>query len=773
MSLGVSQHWRALPRHHVLRGLSTIPRGFPVRAVSQPCHSPIRPTRPCRFASLFRSSARFYATSNPEVMSSPQAQSDRTEPRETSASSEPATPQEPRDRVDTPPIPAAELMLRLGDVPVLENGRWQSVLIPPPAKNLVHRESHIDRVQVLKAIGSQAYLESHRLKPSRPSIADWQDVLALLVSNTPHYRPRIRTGQVKVVFPEQATYMVTTGLSQLQSLISKSGCYTERPDDPHDVLINGTVSAVRKAVDRILQIESRVTVIAISDGVENVVHRGAGPPSLKLWQEFKWGRTGKPAPALRAEHFPRPEQWTKETLESYVRELTSTTMSRSVERRLYTQEESHEGAVVEQLFRTLTSPSTKHAISLRAFKMALAHCTQAPTRYHTRAIRLFNMVDDFRVVKFDGQTFNLLLEAAVKASDLVMFKRTLEVMADRQVAPTLRTWILFLRITKSEESRRFILHAMHEKNQMVVPRAIPLIAAEMAKMDAHRALHYKQGLDEFLESQDKLYGPGWLTKYSANDILDVFSGHGEWDNVIPLLEMMCGSPTIAPTEGTMNILITHSARQGRIKRLIQVLKMLESRTQLVPGRLAYSLLFKLACWESKPQMLSVVWRYALLADAATPAILFRVGHLLQDGPRVNRLLKPYLKANKNKPDDLDPTLRKYVDSLLLGEAMPGGGNDAGESVGQQRQAILKSVREYYRQRRVRDGMEPERPLSRMLRSAVDLDRGILNSYVSGTRPLPMVPIEIPLRVRSKGVKVEGDEGVAVRKIPQKPLAGEV
>src|SRR5512140_3523989 len=98
MSLGVSQHWRALPRHHVLRGLSTIPRGFPVWAVSQPCHSLLRLTRPGRVARLSRASTRLYATSNPEVTSPPPAQRDSTALRETSPPLEPVEAQESRDR---------------------------------------------------------------------------------------------------------------------------------------------------------------------------------------------------------------------------------------------------------------------------------------------------------------------------------------------------------------------------------------------------------------------------------------------------------------------------------------------------------------------------------------------------------------------------------------------------------------------------------------------------------------------------------------------------
>lgn len=221
---------------------------------------------------------------------------------------------------------------------------------------------------------------------------------------------------------------------------------------------------------------------------------------------------------------------------------------------------SHVYTVVNLLLSLFHNEAVRHALSMSAFKMALAFMCKHGETYRPEVRSLFERAESVSV-PMDTETFNILLASQVKTQDLRNFGATLALMNRRGMKPDLTTWLLFMRLFESEEVKRHILRTMHASRHDLLdfPDALRSIAQEMVEYDAWRAVlqrkqqetereqiqnQGRQGVpksqltaqeqeqaasifvDEFIVHQSEKYGSGWLSRVAANRILEVFGSHG-------------------------------------------------------------------------------------------------------------------------------------------------------------------------------------------------------------------------------------------------------
>ncbi|CAK7266081.1 hypothetical protein SEPCBS57363_001915 [Sporothrix epigloea] len=230
---------------------------------------------------------------------------------------------------------------------------------------------------------------------------------------------------------------------------------------------------------------------------------------------------------------------------------------------------SHVYTVVNLLLSLFHNEAVRHALSMSAFKMALAFMCKHGETYRPEVRSLFERAESVRV-PMDTETFNILLASQVTTQDLRNFGATLALMNRRGMKPDLTTWLLFMRLFESEEVKRHILRTMHASRHdlLDLPDALRSIAQEMAEYDAQRAVIQRkqqemkqewihnlgyQGapesqltaqeqdnaasifVDEFMAQQTEKYGLGWLSRTAANRILEVFGSYGLFPECMAVL----------------------------------------------------------------------------------------------------------------------------------------------------------------------------------------------------------------------------------------------
>lgn len=570
-------------------------------------------------------------------------------------SAEYSAPEEPTDA-------PSSLMDRLAVVPVRRHGNWDPVIVKPITP-YPHKREHREGLQRYhRELTQQARMEAHR---ENGQAGDWRLVLQTLMKwGETYVKPK---DGVKIVIPRDSAELLLSehGENSVWSIRERTNCAmtlyqplesgadaaaTEEGEgdgdgegDPY-IMLNGQPRAVSAAIDDILEVTKRVTIVRIQGATREVIHAGQPPTDGSVTATLIFGhRTQVPNRPytlnMRADQIPLPSEWTTATFHRYIAALTLGRPYGSLASKLYRRGESHQDTVVQQLHLVFSDPDASAAMSLPAVKLALQYLERKGETYIGDARALFqHMVSSG--LRMDTEVNNLMLEAAVKAKNLAAFQARLNDMIRAGHKPNVRSWLLFLRLIQAEEVRRYILYAMHSKGYFTDPHVVNCVAVDMADHDIYRAIQLNQDLPTFFAGLRQAYGSKWeLRTRAANRYMDVLGRYSKFPEMQLLLEHMLTTEHGKPNTITLNTILTHCKHQHKIDAAVAFIRLFEHHRDCknLADRVTFHLLFEMARKTRKPHFLSAAWRYAHLVEMAESRLRLRGWKLLMPGPEVKYL----------------------------------------------------------------------------------------------------------------------------------------
>jgi hypothetical protein len=557
----------------------------------------------------------------------------------------------------------SSLMDRLASVPVRRHGTWDPVVVRPVTPYPHKREDREGQQRYHRELTQQARMEAYR---ENFQAGDWRTILQTLMKSSDTYtKPK---DGIKVVIPKQSADLLLSEREKnnVWNIRARTGCgmtlyqstglppesATERMseskgeyDDPF-IMLSGHPGAVSAAIDDILEVSKRVTIVKIQGATKTVLHAGAQPPPTDgsvTATPILGHRTPVPNRPhtlnVRADRIPRPSEWTTETFHHYIAVLTLARPHGGLARRLYRNGETHQRTVVRQLHLAFNDPDASAAVGLPALKLALQYLEGNGETFVKDARLLFQRVARSGL-RMDTEVNNLMLVAAAKAKNLVAFQARLNDMIRAGHRPNVRTWLLFLRIIEAEEVRRYILYAMQAKGYFSDQRVVSCVSVDMADHDIYRAIQLNHDLPTFLSSLHAVYGQPWrLRTRAANRYLDIFGRYSKFDEMQQLLYIMFASKNAKPNTISLNTVLTHCKHQNRVDLAVGFVRLFDERfaggcKDGVADKITFHLLLEMAHKTRKPHLFGAVWRYAHLLEMTSYRLWRRGMKLLLAGREI-------------------------------------------------------------------------------------------------------------------------------------------
>lgn len=669
MSLGINALWRARPQ----RRLGPLIPREPLLVLRPPY------IRPPVTSSLFSTCAR---------LSFPDTAKEEEDERQQVDATEPCEPR-PVRRVEVvgQGEEAKELRSWLSEAPKrerkktkepktdlddlkesLERSKSAKSVFVKPARTYPNKRESLKSLRAHQgSISTQVYFDrnvQNLLQEGisiHPDSTDWRHVLSLLASKTPEESVRWIEDGMKIEIPERklAAIMDNAGDERIGAIRRRTGASIKvsRADSPtafSTLLVSGTRAGINSATAEFRRIAGRITITRLwaplaPDEVETETFNDEDffvPPLTREeggpWQRFRVD--------YNAYTTPWPTHISFSSFERYVASLTDSVMHPHLNSLLYNPTRhavllDHERAVVRRLKRAFMNYEARPWISCSALKLALSFLCRKGDKYLPEARSIFVMMDRFGL-RMDADVFNMLLRAPAATRNLRKFRRTVLLMSKKGFSPNLDTWILFLRMFESVEVRSYILQAMNSKNLLGTPEAIQRVAEEMAPFDTEHAINQDKDLSTFMQEQSERYGPDWLTRDAANQVLDVLCRHGRFRDAFELLDLMHAHVESIPVEDkadrtahspdviSFNTIISHAKTQGKMPVAVNAIRKMKTTafaTQL--DRVTFGLLFEMA-WKSRLRFsLSIIWKYASLARLTTWRMRYRVAALINGEPK--------------------------------------------------------------------------------------------------------------------------------------------
>ncbi|KAL6904946.1 hypothetical protein GGI43DRAFT_421256 [Trichoderma evansii] len=234
------------------------------------------------------------------------------------------------------------------------------------------------------------------------------------------------------------------------------------------------------------------------------------------------------------EQTPKPEQWTIESLESYITTLVCGRLRPHLALRYYVKPEKDgkfvdtDGIRIRMIMDALTDPDAKTCITPSMLKMAMSFMAHKGG-HRADADRLLALAEEWGI-PLDTEVFNIMLEGYVTKRDVGFFHWLLRKMEQRYFHPNARTWLLFLELVEKETERRQIIVAMYDLGLFKDPATRRGIARIMAAHDAYVAFKSGKRLPVFMAEQKSRYGDDWFTTDAIKSILTEFFRFHERNN---------------------------------------------------------------------------------------------------------------------------------------------------------------------------------------------------------------------------------------------------
>ncbi|KAI1495073.1 hypothetical protein F5X96DRAFT_614523 [Biscogniauxia mediterranea] len=635
MSLGVKLLWRAQSCTRCVKGLSLIPRESHSRLfLHQPTTSP-----------------RWLSTSRGVSKPSPGAS--------LAQAAEATSLDEDAADLDTKlPSPLRRQILRQMIKTKPQLGPAQSALIerekqyPTKHKSLGSLRKHkkSEARQILHDRSRKAREAQNTALPSH----DWRATMDFMLRHTPKFGEAL---EFKVVIgkgaAEDAREVLLGPDMSLRHICRKHSCdirvedTSQHDDDVLVLSLSGPEVSLRKAMLELVRLVGKLTAVRSLDAAGETllsdVWEGPSPIRLPIklltQREADVGDTTtmtvsrdsvggllttvssrykKYRLEKRADHIPFPAEWTKVSFEEYIADLVYGQVPTHLVRKLYPTGPTHQETVVSLLLAAFGLEQARSAITVSALKLALGYIQSKELAFRPASRALFHQAELLHL-PLDTEVFNAFLVGASRVGDLDGFNSIIRTMVRKGVYPHSHSWLAFLDMIKVPKVKRYIINKMRARGLNRLPSVLTVMGRHMALIDLEHSLSDASAdfdAQLFVEEHDKKYGIEWLDTITLNKILDILGNHEKLEACQGLLESIHATGRTVPDTYTLNTMIHHSRK---IQRKIDIIRSMEARWPTVRlNDVTYHEMFQVAWKQRLPNMLRVIWRYALLVRATTP-----------------------------------------------------------------------------------------------------------------------------------------------------------
>ncbi|ETR98810.1 hypothetical protein M419DRAFT_88149 [Trichoderma reesei RUT C-30] len=381
-------------------------------------------------------------------------------------------------------------------------------------------------------------------------IPDWSETFNLLKRMMTRRSEPSSMAAMRIVLPK--SWALELGSKKIEFVDSTTGLLAKLRvssdhQDPCAIILRGKSSVLANAAEELVAACKDVEVYKLGEvaafgyevqrlwpGIEGAAEGGALIPDDKqdnIWvhQEYQTYWVDVPY-----EEAPRPEQWTMENLDGYIRMLVCGRLRPHLALRYYAKPEKDgtfvdtDGIRVQLIMAALTDAGAKPYITPSILKMAMSFMAQKGG-HRADADRLLTLAEEWGI-PLDTEAYNIMLEGYVTKRDVAFFHKLLLKMQQRYFQPNARTWLLFLELVEKEMERRQIIVAMYDLGLFNDPATRRGIARIMATHDAYVAFRSGKRLDAFMAEQKSRYGDDWFTTDAMNSILTEFFRFHERDH---------------------------------------------------------------------------------------------------------------------------------------------------------------------------------------------------------------------------------------------------
>jgi hypothetical protein len=531
-----------------------------------------------------------------------------------------------------------------------DTGPWHSTAVirrikaskghasPFRSTSVIRRILAIERRRVTRKVYNKQVRENYEEKKVSERMdgePNWREVLHGLERHTPNGAEYWHDNVLRIRVPSKAMgRLLYSEEDNIWAIKIRCGCQIEVSEVNEEsrgcrvILVSGPVHSITKAAVEILRAAPR----AVSDEEiwsQQVPAFSTRPkrqrPSLSdngsstlIVRSIRTDARHKLRAPIRADKVPRPVIWTPESFGLYVQNLTSIRMSTHLQKILYKPGEIHTDAVVDILQALFADPECRTAISAAAFNNALAYLVKHNAIHVVRDLYVRMEMQNLRM---DTETFNIMLRGTAKSRSIGNFHYILWLMLRRGYTPNADTWLAFMRAMENPQIKAHILKGMKDKELIHDPRIQKRVCESFIDMEISTSLDDHMTHEQFLAHMADRYGQDWLTKDSANRILDALGSRGLISRCWDFLELM-HTKDVKLSDVSILTVLHHCEKQDNPQGAIEIIRRVSSLIGYEPSQEAYHSLFNIA-WEARLHCVArVVWRYACL-NAATTYVMRR------------------------------------------------------------------------------------------------------------------------------------------------------
>lgn len=504
---------------------------------------------------------------------------------------------------------------------------------------------------------------------NKPAV-NWRLVLDFMIHHTPKHGDLL---DFKVGIGRGAAAQARANLSELDTNLwqiqKRNGCKIRIESGSHGnvplvLSLSGTHPSVQGSLLELIGVVGRVSAVRVLDRARQISlselwkgdHQHRSPIRLLGDEESAaedetvtlYGSTVEfaslahppmPKPyqlTTRADAIPEPAVWTQSSFEQYVSSLVLGRVPTHLHGALYSDGPSHQMTVVNLLTNIFRSEDTTAAISVSALNMALRFIHSCGPGFRPAARALFYQ-SQLQHLPIDAETFHVFLTSASRGSDLNSFYSTLKAMQRRGHYMRAETWTAFLAMIHDPQIKQQIMRKMRSRNLHRLQPVLEELGRQNAVLELERGIRKDMSVEEFIHTQNNLYDKSWLDTMTLNRMIDIIGSNGKLEACDELLQLAEHNKRARPDHYTLNTLMIHTPSVPK------KIALLSRWPHIEPDVVTYQQLFRTA-WKGRcPNMLGVVWRYAVFAGLTNPSMRNSLTKLARAGPTSSNK-QAFLKA---------------------------------------------------------------------------------------------------------------------------------
>ncbi|KAI1362901.1 hypothetical protein F5Y08DRAFT_258337 [Xylaria arbuscula] len=643
MSLGVRSLWRAQSRRGLSQGLSLVlrvSRDLPACSTFQPR---------CWLSSPADSPAPTAEPPNPairkvEIDQGTKAASIRDETRKSLRSgSAPTTTARGRlflhQKTKTQPLSSRV-----------------APMIKPPIPHLSRRARNRALSRHIVSKRRQALLEYHSEVLDKPP-NNWRSTLDFMIRHTP------KVGEImdfKVKIGNAAAARARATLSDLDTNIwqiqQRHNCKIHvesgsRAGEPFVLSLSGSSVSIRGSLLELVKVIGRVSAVKVLDptlpfssptfwgedyaegqmpitllrdgesaaeddimtiyGIKDAFMAMTEPPNYKPYKLI-----------MRADEIPRPTIWTKSSFEQYVAKLVFGQVPNQLHWSLYPVKPDHQTTVVEILVSLFSSEESQAAMSLTALKMALQYIHARGSAFRPAA-RTLSIQAEQQHLTLDVEIYQDFLTSASKGRDLQGFNSVLKAMHKKGHYVRPQAWVAFLEMIEDPVIKRRIMAKMRGRGMDRLEPVLAKIGGQEVVLELEESAGPEINVQRLVDTADSRYGRSWLNAMTLNRIIHVLGAREKLEACHELLDLVGRDQRVQPDQYTLNTMMSHTRSiSGQIALLSRL-------PEVRPNERTYHQLFQAAWKQRLPNMLRVIWRYAVFSNLTNSQMRQRLSVLLR------------------------------------------------------------------------------------------------------------------------------------------------